>query len=145
MSEAAFKFEFHKAMSRIYPSAQINNIESPIHAPGFPDTEVCIKGGVYNIEFKHSANKYAPEVRGTQVQWFKNRIIAGGNPWVLASIVIYGYPTCLLINGIHAMTIARTTDVLKWKDLSTYDYKIDDMGIKQWRKVMGHIMGVYSE
>ncbi len=145
MSEAAFKFEFQRVLLKVFPSAQIDNIESPIHAPGFPDTEICVNGKICNIEFKYSANARAPHIRGTQVTWFKNRIIAGGTPWALASIVIEDMPRCILVDGIHLRELAYTTDGLKWKELSTCNFKIDEMEIKHWRKVINHIIGAKNE
>ena len=57
------------------------NMEPGITNPGIPDINWCLDGIVGDLELKFGCNGFpAPNVRGNQLVWFRDRIKAGGYP-----------------------------------------------------------------
>ena len=56
-------------------------VESPNTSPGIPDLSYCHRGVEGWVELKCGP---FVEVRATQVNWFEDRIAAGGRPLFLA-------------------------------------------------------------
>lgn len=68
--------------------AHVSNIESGLTCAGFPDLDVCREGKINQLEIKHfkktkPSHRDMPDIRDTQVKWFRDRIKAGGNPMIL--------------------------------------------------------------
>lgn len=84
MSEKDFErevIEWLNSSSDIKP--HVLHVESPVTSPGIPDLDVAmVRNGVqyeFHLEVKYSPWKQAPEIRPTQIKWFRDRIRNGGN------------------------------------------------------------------
>ncbi len=58
-----------------------SRVESHLMSAGIPDVDFCIEGTEGHIELKYGFNK-VPKIRGSQARWFRNRVRAGGKPWM---------------------------------------------------------------
>ena len=60
-------------------------IESHETAIGTPDVDYCIEGYCNHLELKFTeSEKRGFRLRPSQAGWFRRRIKAGGQPWLLA-------------------------------------------------------------
>jgi len=120
MSEAKLADESEENLKAIDKNVHVTRIESPVTGVGFPDVDFCIDGWFEaKVELKFSSNGRPPEVRATQVRWFKKRIKAGGEPWIIAKILMdKSKPNeewlYLLIQGYHIEEIARAATLEIW-------------------------------
>ncbi len=141
MSEAKFVELFEKRAKEIYPDSHISRIESPITAPGYPDVDFCARGVNVQIEFKYSENGLPPEIRPTQVRWFKKRIKAGGRPFILAKILVEDEWLYFLVLGGNIENLARASSINAWISRGSA-YRIfdeDEMNTGGWFSIF-HIM-----
>ena len=84
MSEANFWKEIKKNVGHI---GHWNRIESHATADGFPDTAFSINGVGGTIELKYVASDLVPpDIRASQVRWFRKNVKNGGNCWLFSKI-----------------------------------------------------------
>jgi hypothetical protein len=122
--------------------AHVTRIESPMHGVGFPDLNVCIGGQEINIELKYGVG-CAPRVRETQLKWFKNRILAGGKPIVIAWLEVGGVSYICVYEGYKIMNLYTAKSRENW--LSLADYKVDYMDYKVGKDQLIRHMLEYSK
>ena len=65
-------------------------IESHETAIGTPDVNSCIGGYCNHMELKYTENEKKTILRPSQSNWFRNRVKAGGQPWLLLHAYIRG-------------------------------------------------------
>ena len=123
MSEAKFVEQFKKHLVAQYPDSHMSCIESPITSPGIPDVDFCVNGKEVKVEFKYSANGLGPEIRPTQVRWFKKRLKAGSNPWLMAKIYVDEEWLYFLVKGMDIVDLARSSGLGPWH---THSYRVYD-------------------
>lgn len=81
-------------------SLHLSWIESHATSAGFPDIDYCCYGVCGELELKAGPDI---EVRATQVNWFRDRIAAGGHPLFLAK---WG-DVYTVVPGVWAVDIRR--------------------------------------
>ncbi len=92
-----------------------DRIESHETAIGTPDINYCINGYTNNLELKFTnSEKRGLKLRPSQCGWFKRRVAAGGQPWLLAHLDIRGLKGYVLIAGDAVPALAHTTRVNDW-------------------------------
>ena len=130
MSEANFWKEIKKNVGHL---GHWTRIESHATADGFPDTVLTIDAYETKIELKHAIDK-VPEIRPSQVRWFRKNVRNGGKPWVFAKIEINGVNNYFLIHGYMVQNMYDKplefwlrTNIIKWEG------KID------WNEFIKHI------
>ncbi|KKN27337.1 hypothetical protein LCGC14_0865620 [marine sediment metagenome] len=91
-------------------------IESHETAIGTPDVNYCINGYNNYIELKHTkSEKKGFKLRPSQCGWFKKRVKAGGQPWLLAQSDIPGKSRgIVLIPGTDVPPLIHTTSIMDW-------------------------------
>jgi len=87
-------------------------VESPSTSPGIPDLSYCHRGVEGWIELKCGP---LVEVRATQVNWFEDRIAAGGWPLFLAQ---WG-TDYMIVPGSAAGMLRRSPGEETWRRLAT--------------------------
>jgi len=104
----------------LYPKLRkyghFERIESHETAIGTPDVEYCINGYNNRIELKYTSSEVKGlRLRASQCSWFKKRIKAGGQPWLLAFIELTGkHRGYVLIPGVDVPSLIYTTNVMEW-------------------------------
>ena len=129
MSEANFWKEIKKNIGHI---GQWSRIESHATANGFPDTVFTMSSNSAFIELKQEDNETkTPEIRPSQVRWFRKNIKNGGNSWLFSKIGnMY-----LLHKGEHVPTLCES-DIAIWKELAHLIWT-DDM---EWDEFIYHVL-----
>lgn len=90
-------------------------IESHETAIGTPDVEYCINGYTNRLELKFTdSEKKGLRLRPSQAGWFRKRIKAGGQPWLLAHLDIRGLKGYVLIPGDKVPELTNTTRIEAW-------------------------------
>ncbi len=97
MSDPERKF-WEEISSAIGAMGDWDRIESHDTAPGFPDTDFTINGIDGKIELKF-ARGGVPEIRDTQVRWFRRRVRAKCNCWLFAKLIENGKIYYALFHG----------------------------------------------
>lgn len=87
-------------------------IESPDTSPGVPDLSYCHNGVEGWIELKCGPRV---EVKATQVNWFEDRIAAGGLPLFLAQ---WGLDY-MIVPGSAASILRRSPGEETWRGMAT--------------------------
>ncbi len=109
-----------------------SKIESHAMTTGFPDINFCIDGVEGNIECKFQYAGYPMDIRPSQKRWFKDRLEAGGNCWLLGCFDVDGGGSFIyLVHGsyINHLTNQRST----WADRSSCSWidEIDFEGLQE--------------
>lgn len=91
-------------------------IESHETAIGTPDVNYCINGYNNYIELKHTkSEKKGFILRPSQCGWFRKRVKAGGQPWLLAQSDIPGKSRgIVLIAGTNVPPLVHTINIMDW-------------------------------
>lgn len=90
-------------------------IESHETAIGTPDVEYCINGYTNRLELKYTnSKKRGFRIRPAQIGWFRKRVKAKGQPWLLAQSDIDGKRGFVLIAGADVPALKSTTRVTDW-------------------------------
>lgn len=90
-------------------------IESHETAIGTPDVDYCIEGYCNHLELKFTeSEKRGFRLRPSQAGWFRRRIKAGGQPWLLAQSIIRDKRGYVLVPGTNVPALARTTRIKDW-------------------------------
>lgn len=108
--------QFRRKVIRLIEKAggHVSSVESPASSPGIPDLDFCIDGTEGHIELKIAGNG---GLRSTQSMWFKQRLKAGGKPWIL----IYSVEGVYLIAGEHYRLVISMNqkERVKWETIAT--------------------------
>lgn len=112
MSEAKF-WKFLRPRLKKY--GHFERIESHETAIGTPDVNYCIEGYTNHLELKYTnSRKRGLRLRPAQAAWFKRRVKALGQPWLLALAEVEDLRAYVLIPGTHVPDLARTTKIETW-------------------------------
>jgi len=113
----------------LYPKLKkfghFERIESHETAVGTPDVEYCINGYNNKIELKYTSSyRHGFRLRPAQCAWFKKRVKAGGQPWVLAKAELPGKSIgIVLIAGTDVPNLVHTTRVIEWLETGVMVWK----------------------
>lgn len=99
---------------KLKPYGHFERIESPETAIGTPDVNYCIKGYNNHLELKYTEKEKGCILRPSQCGWFKKRVKAKGQPWLLLQMKIRNTRGYALIPGCDVPPLVRTRDVLEW-------------------------------
>jgi len=105
-----------------------DRIESHATAVGVPDIDYCISGYCNNLELKWTdSEKRGFRLRPAQAGWFRKRVKALGQPWLLALSQIRGKRGYVLIPGASVPDLVHTTRVTDWlgRGVGIWEDKID--------------------
>ncbi len=103
-------------------------IESHETAVGTPDVDYCIKGYCNHLELKFTeSEKRGFRLRPSQAGWFRRRVKAGGQPWLLAQSCIRDKRGYVLVPGTNVPALARSTKVTDWlmAGIMVWEDKVD--------------------
>jgi len=89
-------------------------VESHETAIGTPDVEYCIEGYTNRLELKYTERDKGCHLRAAQCGWFKKRVKAKGQPWLLLQAKIRGKRSWALIAGADVPPLVYTKDVQDW-------------------------------
>jgi hypothetical protein len=90
-------------------------IESHETAVGTPDVEYCVGGYTNRLELKYTnSEKRGFRLRPAQAGWFRKRVKAGGQPWLLAQSDVNGKRGFVLVAGTDVPPLVSTTRVTDW-------------------------------
>jgi len=100
---------------KLRPYGHFERIESHETAVGTPDVEYCINGYTNRIELKFTnSEKKGFRLRPSQSGWFRKRVKAKGQPWLLAQTLIRDKRGYILVAGADVPALARTTRIADW-------------------------------
>ncbi len=113
MSEENLQRALIKAFKR---RGHFSEVESHETSAGIPDIDYCMNGIESHIELKFG-NAIAPRIRPSQVKWFRDRVRAGGHPWLFTCIMGTSGKYWMLHKGAaigtHLLHLER--DLKKWQ------------------------------
>jgi hypothetical protein len=113
---------------KLKPFGHFERIESHETAVGTPDVEYCINGYTNRIELKFSdSEKKGLRLRPSQSGWFRKRVKAGGQPWLLAQALVRGKRGYVLVAGTDVPNLVHTTKISAWLEagIMVWEDKID--------------------
>jgi hypothetical protein len=113
---------------KLKPYGHFERIESHETAIGTPDVEYCIGGYTNRIELKFSdSEKKGLRLRPSQAGWFRKRVKAGGQPWLLAQALVRKKRGYVLVAGSDVPALVHTTRIDAWLEagLMVWEDKID--------------------
>ena len=100
---------------KLKPYGHFERIESHETAVGTPDVEYCIGGYTNRIELKFSdSEKKGLRLRPSQSGWFRKRVKAGGQPWLLAKAIVRKKRGYVLVAGSDVPALVHTTKISAW-------------------------------
>ena len=112
-------------------------IESHETAIGTPDVDYCIGGYQNRLELKFTdSEKKGFRLRPSQAGWFRKRVKAGGQPWLLAQSQIRSKRGFVLVAGTDVPPLARTTKVTDWFEAGVMVWE-DEIVIEQLVEFLG--------
>jgi hypothetical protein len=119
-------------------------VESHETAVGTPDVDYCIRGYQNRLELKFtSSEKRGFRLRPAQAGWFRKRVKAQGQPWLLAQSVIRGKRGYVLVAGSDVPALARTTKISDWLAAGTMVWE-DKINIGELVQFLGTYLIVDS-
>lgn len=105
---------------KLKPYGHFERIESHETAVGTPDVDYCINGYQNRLELKFTdTEKRGFRLRPAQAGWFRKRVKAKGQPWLLAQSLIRGKRGYVLVAGSDVPALANTTRVDAWLEAGT--------------------------
>lgn len=113
-----------------------SRVESGATSAGIPDVDFCIDGVEGHIELKFTYNTIKKNfVRPTQVKWFRDRVKAGGRPWLLALIIVGRTKHYCLCNAKDMLYVSESNITDFWLRHATYMWsnKMD------WNELISHL------
>ena len=141
MSELRFrKYVVDNIENRYGYGCHISLVESHSSSPGMPDLDICIDGLEFKLELKYSYGNKQPELRPTQVAWFRRRTKAGGRAWLLWHKEGKNYRVFYLIPGKKVPGLVKAFGVKPWEDAACHAWrdKIDFAGLIQTIRATCH-------
>lgn len=97
-------------------AGHFERIESHETAIGTPDVNYCINGYNNHIELKYTEKENGCILRPSQCGWFKKRVKAKGQPWLLLQMKIRDTRGWALIPGTHVPALIHTKHVIDWME-----------------------------
>lgn len=104
---------------KLRPFGHFERIESHETAIGTPDVGYCIEGYNNHLELKYTEKDKGCHLRASQCVWFKKRVKAKGQPWLLLHANIRDTRSYALIAGADVPPLVHTNDVHDWLTRST--------------------------
>lgn len=104
---------------KLRPYGHFERIESHETAIGTPDVSYCIEGYCNHLELKYTEKDKGCCLRAAQSAWFKKRVKAKGQPWLLLHANIRGTRSYALIAGADVPPLVNTKEVVDWLTRST--------------------------
>lgn len=104
---------------KLKPYGHFERIESHETAIGTPDVDYCINGYNNKLELKYTEKDKGCILRPSQCAWFKKRVKAKGQPWLLLHAKIRGQRSYAIIAGADVPPLIHTKDVTDWLTRST--------------------------
>jgi hypothetical protein len=102
---------------KLKPYGHFERIESHETAVGTPDVEYCINGYTNRLELKFTdTEKRGLRLRPAQSGWFRKRVKAGGQPWLLAQALVRKKRGYVLVAGSDVPSLVHTTRIADWLD-----------------------------
>ena len=119
MSEAKLWKDMKKNIGH---KGHFSRVESHETSSGIPDVDYCLFGTENHVELKFGhIGKPAPEIRGSQVRWFRDRVEAGGHPWLFTHISgNNGSNLYMLHLGKNVGRLSREKQIAEWEKLATF-------------------------
>lgn len=111
----------------------ISQIESHATATGFPDINFCINNVEGNIELKHGNLGHDIKIRPSQRRWFKQRVDAGGNCWLLGRFQYGAFDLYVLVHGRHIKLL--TNKYASWVKVQTKSW-MDKMDYEELANII---------
>lgn len=102
----------------------VSRVEAAESAAGIPDLDYCVDGIESDIELKYGNALKKPELRPSQVRWFRDRIKAGGKPFFLC--LDGDTDTVYLVGGAHYNALKGSQSINKWGGLATRRWQMGD-------------------
>jgi len=100
---------------KLKPYGHFERIESHETAVGTPDVGYCINGYTNHLELKFTnSEKKGFRLRPSQSGWFRKRVKAGGQPWLLAQSLIRDKRGYVLVAGADVPSLVYTTKIEDW-------------------------------
>lgn len=100
---------------KLKPHGHFERIESHETAVGTPDVEYCINGYTNRLELKFTdTEKRGLRLRPAQAGWFRKRVKAGGQPWLLAQALVRKKRGYVLVAGSDVPELVHTTRISDW-------------------------------
>ena len=129
MSEEDYKIEIMAGVPGHW-----DRIESHAMSPGIPDLGFCVEGYEGLIETKYAKTLNGkPEIRPTQVRWFRNRVKQHGNCWLSLKVEDYGY---FLFHGTVVRDLAEAKSLRDWIVYASYFWDSEVMNWDDFKKVI---------
>lgn len=94
--------------------AHVSQIESPLHAVGFPDLNVCVRGTEFNIELKAFKEEGRMKLRPSQVKWIFDRCKRGGVVFILTYVEGKNESSIVLHNGYDVLQLSAPQSIKSW-------------------------------
>jgi hypothetical protein len=104
-------------------AGHFERIESHATALGTPDVNYCIRGYNNHIELKYTEKENGCILRPSQCGWFKKRVKAKGQPWLLLHANIRQTRGYALIPGCNVPPLVHTKNVLDWMQAGVMVWK----------------------
>lgn len=99
---------------KLKPYGHFERIESHETAIGTPDVNYCINGYCNHLELKYTEKENGCKLRASQSAWFRSRVKAKGQPWLLLQAKIRDTRGYCLIPGTNVPGLVHTRDVKDW-------------------------------
>ncbi len=128
---------------KLKPYGHFERIESHETAIGTPDVDYCIGGYNNKLELKYSERDKGCILRPSQCAWFKQRVKAQGQPWLLLHSHIRGKRAYSLIAGADVPPLVNTKDVVDWITRATIVWQ-DGIDVGQLVQYLGTFLVVDS-
>lgn len=120
-SEAAFWQEIKRNIGHL---GHWSRIESHSTSEGFPDTSLTAAELEVKIELKYTNRIHAPEIRPSQVRWFRKNVKWGGNPLLFVKVQrLDNTNYWLLFNGVRVVNgLYKLKKTRQWMALADYKW-----------------------
>lgn len=125
-------------------AGHFERIESHETAVGIPDVSYCIKGYNNFIELKYTEKENGCILRASQCAWFKKRVKAKGQPWLLLQMKIRDTRGWALIPGCDVPPLVYTKNVIDWMHAGVIVWK-DQIVIEELIRYLGTYLVAQEE
>lgn len=130
---------------KLKPYGHFERIESHETAVGTPDVNYCIRGYCNHLELKFTdSEKRGLRLRPSQAGWFRKRVKALGQPWLLAQIKVRKKRGYVLVAGSDVPALAKTTRIADWLEAGTMVWE-DKLAVEELIQFLGTYLIVDSQ
>lgn len=105
-------------------AGHVSRVEAAESAAGIPDLDYCIGGRENHIELKVGRATKGPELRPSQVRWFKGRLKAGGTPFFLC--LDTDRHEVYFVEGSKAAILGGNQSIVMWREMATKSWPLGD-------------------